>query len=42
MRFPVDVAVLQKVGDTECPLVFSETPTRGGGIEGCAGEIHHL
>jgi hypothetical protein len=26
MRFPVDVAVLQKVGDTECPVVFFETP----------------
>jgi hypothetical protein len=26
MRFPVDVAVLQKFGDTECPVVFFETP----------------
>jgi len=26
MRFPVDVAVLQKIGDTECAVVFFETP----------------
>src|SRR6266478_157881 len=25
MRFPVDVAVLQKLGDAECPVVFFET-----------------
>ncbi len=26
MRFPVDIAVLQKSGDTEYPVVFFETP----------------